>query len=314
MIPVNVFLEELIDYAGLFPPASLDLDGAIRAFVRHRGSKQSSALGRFVIPTGQLEAFSAAAGDLLPPVPELDASEEDPEPWAVSALVAPAADRAEVEADLSTIEAFNDRHTTVGMGAAIVDTIELKATTGEEIDAVLDMLDDEIYPYFELDHRGDVRGTIAAIAGLDGGAKVRTGGVTADAHPTVDQLADFILACRRADVPFKATAGLHHPVRARQESVGTEQFGFLNVFLGAALLHAGVVEEADLRAILAEESADAFEHSAEAIGWRGRTIDVEQLVAARSRFGHSFGSCSFDEPMQDLVTIGWLAESDVEAE
>lgn len=312
MIPVNVFLEELIDYAGLFPPASLDLDAAVETFVRHRSSPQAAALGRFVIPASRLDEFSTLASPHLPAVPEFDATDDDPEPWAVSALVSAAGDLEKVEADLALIEAFNDRHTTVGKGAAIVDTIELKAETGQEIDAILDRLDDEIYPYFELDHRGDVRGAVAAIAGLDGGAKVRTGGITPEAHPTVDELAGFILACHRAEVPFKATAGLHHPVRAHQASVGVVQFGFLNVFVGAALLHAGVVDASTFGEVLAEESADAFEHSTDGLGWRGRMIDVEQLVAARSRFGHSFGSCSFDEPMQDLVTLGWLAENDVE--
>lgn len=312
MKPVHVLLEELIDYAGLFPPASLELEAAVSGFVRHRGSPQAAALGRFVIPAGRLEAFSELAAPHLPPVPGLDAVDDDPDPWAISALVASAGDLEAVESDLALVEAFNDRHTTVGEGAAIVDTIELKAGSGQEIDAVLDRLDDDIYPYFELDHRGDVRGAVAALAGLDGGAKVRTGGVTAEAHPTVEQLVDFILACHRADVPFKATAGLHHPVRAVQASVGVPQFGFLNVFVGAALLHAGAVDASAFAAVVAEESPDAFEHAADGVGWRGRSIDAEQLVAARSRFGHSFGSCSFDEPMRDLVTIGWLAETDVE--
>ncbi len=313
MIPVNVLLDELIDYAGLFPPASLALPDAVAGFLRHRASPQAAALGRFVIPASQLAAFTEIAGPHLPPVPGLDASDDDPDPWAISALVSSAEAIDAVEADLAAIETFNDRHTSVGEGAAIVDTIELKATTGEDVDAVLDRLDDDIYPYFELDHRGDVRGAVAAIAGLDGGAKVRTGGVTADAHPTVEALADFILACRRADVPFKATAGLHHPVRAHQSAVETRQFGFLNVFLGAALLHAEAIGEGDLAAVLAEESSDAFEHGDTSLGWRGRRIGIDDLAAARSHFGHSFGSCSFDEPMQDLVNLGWLAESDVEA-
>ena len=80
MIPVNVFLEELIDYAGLFPPASLDLDVAVETFVRHRDSPQASALGRFVIPAARLDEFSALAGPHLSPVPEFDASDDDPEP------------------------------------------------------------------------------------------------------------------------------------------------------------------------------------------------------------------------------------------
>ena len=186
---IDILLDELIDYAGLFPPAALDMGPAVTNYERHRSGPLPSALGRFVLPVGRFEDFEKAVDGRLPEVPSVDDPEQAPELWAISALVSPAEDLAAVRRDLEAIEAFNDRHTESGAGAAIVDTIELRAGGGEAVDAVLDLLDDEIFPYFELDHSGDVRGTLAAIAGLDAGAKIRTGGVTADAHPTVDQAA-----------------------------------------------------------------------------------------------------------------------------
>ena len=305
MEAMHAFLDELIDYAGLFPPARLDMKPAVDSYARHRGGALHAVLGRFIVPISRIEEFEVAASSLLPVVPAIEDEAQAPELWGVSALVSSAEDLDSVRADLETIEAFNDRHTEVGAGAAIIDTIELKAGSGEAVDAVLDLLDDELYPYFELDHRTDVRGTIAAIAGLDGGAKIRTGGLDPEAHPSVDEVAAFIEACRMAGVPFKATAGLHHPVRAHQESVGARQFGFLNIFLGAAMLHAGRIDGGGLRKLLAEEEPSAFGCEEAGISWRDVTIDVESLAEARSRFAHSYGSCSFDEPTDELREMGW---------
>jgi hypothetical protein len=257
------------------------------------------------VPVSRLGEFEVAASSLLPLVPECDDEAQAPELWGVSALVADAGDLDTVRTDLETIEAFNDRHTAVGAGAAIIDTIELKASSGEEIDNVLDLLDDDLYPYFELDHRSEVRGMLAAIAGLDGGAKVRTGGLEAAAHPTVDQLAHFIASCRMADVPFKATAGLHHPVRSHQDSVGAKQFGFLNVFVGSAMLHSSRIDVKRLPDVLAEEDPGAFVCEADCIIWRDVSIDADAIAGARTRFSHSFGSCSFDEPTDELRGLDW---------
>jgi len=314
MSTTDALLDELIDYAGLFPPAALGMDVAVAAFERHRSAPQAAALGRFVLPVARFAEFEAAVAGMLPVVPAVDDVEQAPDLWAISALVSAAEDLDAVKRDLEAIEAFNDAHTEADAGAAIVDTIELRAASGEAVDAVLDLLDDDIYPYFELDPTTDVRGTLAAVAGLDGGAKIRTGGVTADAHPTVAQVAAFINACRMADVPFKATAGLHHAVRARQPSVDAKQFGFLNVFLGAALLHAGRVDASGLAEVLAEEDADAFGVSEDGFSWRDRRLSAAQLAEARSRFCHSFGSCSFDEPIDELVAMGWLPRTDTTTE
>ncbi len=309
MLAIHALLDELIDYAGLFPPARLDMEAAVERFARHRRGAQAGALGRFVLPVARFDEFESAVAGLLPEVPDVDDPEQAPELWAISALISPAEDLDGVRRDLDAIEAFNDRHTEAGAGAAIVDTIELRAGGGDAVDAVLDLLDDDIYPYFELDPTTDIRGTLAAIAGLDGGAKIRTGGVTADAHPHVDQVAAFIAACRMADVPFKATAGLHHAIRAHQPSVGAMQFGFLNVFVGAALLHAGRLDATGLADVLAEEDAASFGVDEDRLVWRDRRLSVAELADARSRFCHSFGSCSFDEPIDELVSMGWLRQS-----
>jgi len=139
-------------------------------------------------------------------------------------------------------------------------------------------------------------------------AKLRTGGVKPEAIPAVADVAAFIVACADRRLPFKATAGLHHPVRASHALTyepGAPQggmHGFLNVFLAAAFAWHG---DRDLEPVLAETDPAAFRFDDRA-GWRDRSLDAARGREARRQFAHSFGSCSFDEPVRDLEALGLL--------
>jgi hypothetical protein len=139
-------------------------------------------------------------------------------------------------------------------------------------------------------------------------AKIRTGGVKPEAIPAVEQVAAFIVACAERRLPLKATAGLHHPIRAvhplsyETDAPRAMMHGFLNVFLAAAFAWHG---ERNLEPILAETDVNAFRFD-EGARWRDRSLDAGQVREAREQFGHSFGSCSFEEPVHDLEALGLL--------
>jgi hypothetical protein len=135
-------------------------------------------------------------------------------------------------------------------------------------------------------------------------AKIRTGGITEDAFPSAETVAAFLRACKAAGVAFKATAGLHHPLRCVRPltyepnaAVGT-MHGFVNVFLAAALVD-------DAEAILLERDPAVFAFSDEGARWRDRFIPIDALGEMRT-FAISFGSCSFEEPIDDLKELGWV--------
>ncbi|MFT3881421.1 MAG: hypothetical protein QM703_17370 [Gemmatales bacterium] len=139
-------------------------------------------------------------------------------------------------------------------------------------------------------------------------AKIRTGSVKPEGIPSIEEVATFILACAELKLPFKATAGLHHPIRAEYaltyeaNSPRAVMHGFLNVFLAAAFAWAG---ETNIIPILSETDPKAFRFD-DLTHWRDRSLTVAQLQEARQRFIHSFGSCSFTEPVEDLQKWGWL--------
>jgi hypothetical protein len=139
-------------------------------------------------------------------------------------------------------------------------------------------------------------------------AKIRTGGITPNAIPSIENLASYIVACAERRLAFKATAGLHHPIRClhaltydADAPCGT-MHGFINVFFAAALAWR---DQRGLNPILAETDPEAFQFDDRA-RWRDSSLSVEEIEEARRSFAHSFGSCSFEEPVEDLRGLGLL--------
>jgi hypothetical protein len=190
---------------------------------------------------------------------------------------------------------------------ATIDVIEIKADAASAIDLALDEIPPELFPFFEIPIERDPRGLVAAMVDGDAGAKVRTGGASAEFYPTSGQLARFIAACAAANVPFKATAGLHHPQRHFSDALQTREHGFLNVFIAGALANTHGLSDADLARVLEEESCGAFAFSEDMIAWRDCRLRTADLEDAREEFAVSFGSCSFDEPRDDLRAMSLLS-------
>ena len=312
MHSARLLLDSILDYAGLFPPAQLGMQPTVENFSRYRKGPDSWMLGRLVVPVARFPEFVAKADLLLPKT----ADAEGDSPWPLSVLVASASDE-QIVADLERIERFNermeDRDFSRAHGRAMIDTIEAKATSPHEIDRALESVPDEIFAYFEVPVDADPRGLIATMASLDAGAKIRMGGVTVDSHPTPEQVARFLKVCRAAEVPFKATAGLHHPCRRMSTEIGCMQFGFLNVFVAGCLLwNYDAMTEREIEEILVEENARVFEFGPTGLTWKKRVLRFDQIATARERFAHSFGSCSFDEPLADMRALGLLPAAEEE--
>jgi hypothetical protein len=286
MLSVCTLLNAAVDYAGLFPPASLSMRGAIQMYSEDRAGSYSSALGRFVVPASRLV--------------ELGQSRIGREGWHCSVLGG-----ADYKSDLEHIMDFEARSE-----SAIIDAVELKARSIDEIDRSLDIFPNRRI-YFEIPVEEDCCGLIEGLAVRGVCAKVRTGGVMPDLFPSPAQLARFILLCAGAHVPFKATAGLHHPVRSLYpltydlSSPSVIMHGFLNVLLASAAAYA-LSDANTVGQILQEDSINAFTFEEDAIGWKHLRFAVDQLREMRERFFLSFGSCSFREPVSGLQALNLL--------
>ena len=139
-------------------------------------------------------------------------------------------------------------------------------------------------------------------------AKIRTGGLKPEAIPSTSAVSTFITDCADRKLAFKATAGLHHPIRAmhpltyESDAPHALMHGFINVLLASSFAWHG---DCDIEPIIAETDATNFSFD-ESARWRGKSLNVAQIKDARKNFIHSVGSCSFDEPVQDLQSLGFL--------
>ena len=138
------------------------------------------------------------------------------------------------------------------------------------------------------------------------GFKLRTGGVEAAAFPPVERIARCIIDCRAQRLPIKFTAGLHHPIRHFNSSVNTKMHGFINVFVAGVLAHALQLAEEQLIPILNDEDPASFRFDDDGLHYKEYRATTRQIEDARRQLVISFGSCSFDEPREDLRSLGWL--------
>ena len=290
----DALLNELIDYAGLFPPAGEDMKTAVENYAEYLRGPDRKALGKFIVPLARLDELEDAAADLFPRT--LGSA-----PWRISVLVAD-----DVRLAAETMGKFNARHSSEARrGLARIEVAELKASTIEEISNQQRDLPRTFTSYFEIPLSADVRSLVRAIREVSSRAKVRTGGITAAAFPSPQSIIDFMIACRAEAVAFKATAGLHHPIRAEYRLTYEEgsatgmMYGFLNVFIAAALVAAGETEAVALAA-LEETNQSAFEFGDDYLQWRDKRVSADQLAAVRADNAISFGSCSFREPIDEL--------------
>ncbi|MCM2254979.1 MAG: hypothetical protein NDJ94_04850 [Vicinamibacteria bacterium] len=297
MVPAaaQALLARLVDYAGLFPPAALGMAEAVAEYATQRTSGESWMLGRFVVPAARLAELTAACTSLS----TVAGAPSEADPWELSVLAG-----ADLVADLAAVAALPPW--------LKLDAVEARAAGAAEVDAVLAAWSSARVPvYVELPLGGDLDAALIALKRGGGRAKVRTGGLTAEAIPRPEDLARFLRACAAHGVAHKATAGLHHPLRSERPltyapdaPVGV-MHGFVNVFAAAALARTGA-PEADLLSVLHEAAEDAFVFEGDALRVGEHRLDAATLAASRAEFALGFGSCSFREPVADLRALGVL--------
>ena len=293
MLPsLRILLPRLVDYAGLFPPAKLGMAEAAANYARYRSADEHWMLARFITPVARLAELEEEIGRVATAGGE----------WAISAL--PGTD---LRGDLQIMDDFNRRN----RGRARIDTIEEKAVSEDAVRELDRVVSDEIALFIELPAADDPAPLVATVAGTGRFAKIRTGGVTRDAFLPPDSIVRFMRRCPERGVAFKATAGLHHPLRCvrpltyEPDAPTGPMNGFVNLFLAAAFLRSGLPDDALVELLLCDDPA-TFRLAEETIEWRGSSVDVAALASTRRELAISFGSCSFEEPVNDLRALRWL--------
>jgi hypothetical protein len=302
-------LTGVVDYAGLFPPAKLPLDEALHCYLRYRGEPERWMLGRFVIPAARLGELASFASEFPP---------DDPVRFTVLCRSGSSSEAllAGLQADLTEVRAFERQHAS----RVIVESCEptFHAALLHQISELIHYLDESarmtdgrFARYFEatglIDWRDNLPRVLAALRATlgKGGFKLRTGGLEPQAFPSSDRLAYVLSTCAREGVPIKFTAGLHHPIRRHDPGIGCTMHGFVNVLVAAALAYTYQSPEPMLQAVLDDQNPSRFHFTDEFLSWNDQRLSLAQIEQARSMLP-GFGSCSFDEPRDDLRRLGWI--------
>ena len=298
---LETLLAKSIDYAGMFPPCSLALEPALQNHAQYVRSSEAWMLNTFVLPVEQFDT----AQQLL--------SLFDPaHPFRVAALGPKTVD---ANAFLDALEDAQAAIRSLSSNVDLVSISHLEMFLPHHVDGALlkeaRMTIGDLPVFWEAPpDRAEQAIVLLAEHNSDEesptfGYKLRTGGVTTDAFPTSIQIAAALVTPATHQLPIKFTAGLHHPIRQFRDEVKTKMHGFLNV-LGAAVLAAEHRWDAKQAAtMLEDENAASFSFGEDSFAWREWKIDVERL-RYRRRFVASFGSCSFDEPREDLRALNLL--------
>jgi hypothetical protein len=280
---MTTLLAGLIDYAGLYPPAGLDMRTAVRNYLAYQRSAHAAALGRFIVNLDRIHELRSAAGD-------------DLRKMKLSVLVP-------TNADFDHVSAL------IGDGLPI-ESIEMKIQLISEIASLTGKLPSSLEIYFEIAMGSVEPEILGAIAAGGARVKLRMGGVTAEAFPSAAIVARVLRSLAGHGLSFKATAGLHHPIRSRHpftyapDSPAGWMHGFMNLLCAATLIHSGG-DAAEAETLLEEQDPGAFRVTPRAISWRSHVWDADHLSRTRRKL-ISFGSCSFEEPIRDLEALGWL--------
>ena len=306
-IAFRTFMLQILDYAGMYPPANLSLDEAFKNFVAYQSDPYAWMLSRFVIPAKRLKEISTFNEKIS--FTTLGRGGKDMDEFL-----------ANVNLDIADIRTFCDSHQ-----AATVDMYEValpassltdKFAANDIVTRAADALNKNgIMVFFEAPfvatgESWEVRAekllrALRKVKDKHVGFKLRTGGVTAGAFPSTAQVAWAMAQTREAGVPLKCTAGLHHPIRHFNQSVQTKMHGFLNVFGAGILTTASGISRAEIQAILEDENAENFVFDENGFSWNTLRVGESEIKKARL-FATSFGSCSFDEPKEDLQAIKLL--------
>lgn len=307
-----------VDYAGLFPPAGLPMETVVSNYAQYSVSSERAMLGRLIIPAMKLPPFEDC----------LIAIESAPDnlisPWRISALIPsideqnPELNFLEFDRAFDAIDHFNRTGHAPKTGHAIVDSsvvdsIEIKTTSLPTTRAIIERTPETLDSFLEIAWQSDPEPLIQCIADNRGGkpvfAKIRTGGIQPALIPSSDEVARFIASCAKHGVGFKATAGLHHPIRAPHRLTYEENapiavmHGFLNVFVATVIAFEFQVSQDILVDILNNTQPNNFQFDQDSLSWNDLNVSSERIKEIRKTGIISFGSCSFTEPIQELAEL-----------
>lgn len=295
-------LSGILDYAGVYPPAKLDFTSSYTNYCTYQNSAKAFMLGSFVCPIANLE--------------DLGKSQPSGSPIEVAVISSPTQNQEEffrqLESDVEKTKSYFSNTTPSHELYSFEVRLMSYDTDVEKCEKILNKLysiNKNVKIFLEVPFLDGWENSVPEIISRISeqticNAKIRTGGLNQNAFPTVKQLQQFIYSCANNELPFKATAGLHYPVTHWDDEIKVNMHGFFNVFIAAICMYHNYEHEIAEK-ILSSQNPSDFQFYDEYAVICGTKITLEEIEQGRT-FALSFGSCSLDEPIENLVSLGYI--------
>ncbi len=312
---LKYFMTRIIDYAGMFPPAKLSFLDAFSNYLNYQKDSDSWMLERFVFPItkqNELAPFSTELFSHKKPIklsilPQYDDSDlvflenfkHDFEQLTLATKMSPARfdlnffefklPKELAEANQNRVYHFFDELVSIATTHPhYKPQFFIEMSIGSDWKYSMNRFTNLLTYYPQAKHLG---------------FKLRCGGITSDTFPEAFIVANAIHLCREKALPIKFTAGLHHPLSHFNSSLNTRMYGFFNILGAAVLSYSHLLSLNELEEMITEERIDHFSFADQGMKWRDYVVNTEQIKQARENFCMGYGSCSFDEPRQDLRSL-----------
>lgn len=295
---LRYFLAGLIDYAGIFPPAALPLEEALCNHARYLTGDHGWLLSRFVVPLARLRDMPIDGNFPLAVIVPMPLSPEDINLLSVFrkriALVETRLDNADgTSLDCTALlEELQHHLLSSGLQKVRLFLEPARCETAAESIAVFN-------------RSNEVETPITSV-----GLKLRCAATDIQAAPVPANVAATIDLCHRLDIPMKFTAGLHQPLSRYNAKTGEMRYGFLNIFAAALLSWASCLATAQATICLTDDNPGNFHFDNKGLRWRDSTMATDEIQRIRRDRVISFGSCSFDEPLEALQALGLLGSKE----
>ena len=302
-VSLHHFLDKLIDYAGLFPPAKLEIEPSLKNYAEYINSTDKWMISQFIIPVSRLDEIPTG----------LMKKYSENFPLSLSLI------SGDICNDIATVNKFihmnnnsiifsgyESRISDLSMFSKnLLDVQQLGQNQNLNFESFYEVLPNDSW-INQMNEAVSIISAFNAEYEASVGFKLRCGGVEANMFPPADNIAQAILACRDASISMKFTAGLHHPVRHYSESVKTKMYGFFNIFIGGMIADKFKLEADALTTILLDENPENFTFDDNGLHWKTYSISNLEIKNYRQKAFISYGSCSFNEPREDLQQLGLL--------
>jgi hypothetical protein len=317
---LEYFCENLIDYAGLFPPAKLSLNEAFDNYIKYKNGHFKWMLSQFVCPVKMLKELITLIRNNYPgekdiyisAIPEGGNTTEEfiknfnNDLISCSDFISHCGDSAEINTFEIKLpeEIINEHHPK-----------KISELINSVSSGINEKISEQAFVFFEgitgTDWKKNISSLINAIeihneSISNCGFKLRTGGIAADSFPSPKQISFSIRECLDREVRMKFTAGLHHPFIHNDIEIGTTMYGFINVFAAGIIAMRHNISNHGMEKILTDESPGNFIFKDDTFSWKDWNISTGEINFARKNLVVSFGSCSFDEPVDDLKLLRLL--------